>query len=176
MKLITLIQGQRTNVVDVRGDEPADAVHLPPLAFCVHKYRIPPCISFSSSMLCGSLCSCGKKKSSFSQPAVTSMLLQTFPKSKESSSRAFEAALRAVDLQIHVFDSTDLRLPHYDARHNFQTVIAILSHSRHSLHVRRGDQILVTVVETVSYYSDTNPKSIVKNKHRTSRTYPSGRR
>jgi hypothetical protein len=42
-----------------------------------------------------------------------------------------EAALRVHDPQILAFDSTDLRLPHNDARHNFQTVITISCHSPH---------------------------------------------
>lgn len=50
---------------------------------------------------------------------------------KRVSSRAFEAALRVHNPQIFVFDSTNLRLPHNDAKHNFQTVITISFHSPH---------------------------------------------
>jgi hypothetical protein len=78
--------------------------------------------------------------------------------------------------RILLFDSTDLRLPHNDARYNTYTGIVILSHSPHRLSVRRGDYVSVTVVDTIRYHFNTNPKNIVENKHRSSLTNPSGRR
>jgi hypothetical protein len=74
--------------------------------------------------------------------------------------------------RILLFDSTDLRLPHDDARYNIHTGIVILSHSPHRLSVRRGDYMSVTVVYTIGYHSNTNPKSIVKNKHHSSLASP----